>query len=33
LAEIDFADKFGDPVDWQREQRKDRSLSGREEQS
>ncbi len=33
LAEIDFADKFGDPVDWQREQRKDRSLSGREEES
>jgi hypothetical protein len=28
LAETGFADKFGDPVAWQREQRKDRPLPG-----
>ncbi len=33
LAETGFADKFGDPVAWQREQRKDRPLSGREDES
>lgn len=32
LAETGFADKFGDPVAWQREQRKDRSLLGREDE-
>ena len=26
-----LSDKFGDPVEWQREQRKDRPLPGREE--
>ncbi|MFU8787508.1 MAG: hypothetical protein ACNA7G_00680 [Methylobacter sp.] len=26
-----IAEKFGNPVDWQREQRKDRLLSGRED--
>lgn len=32
LAETGFADKFGDPVAWQKEQRKDRPLPGREEE-
>ncbi|MCX7091940.1 MAG: hypothetical protein NTY50_00600 [Methylobacter sp.] len=31
LAETGFADKFGDPVAWQKEQRKDRLLAGRED--
>jgi hypothetical protein len=30
LAETGFSDKFGDPVEWQRAQRKDRPLPGRE---